>query len=100
MDTEILTKKEIVAFLRKHKDFFKQEFAIDNIMLYGSYARGEETSKSDIDVLIKSDVKSYDKQYRLKTFLEDHLKKEVDVVYYDSVHPFLMQFIEKDIVYA
>ena len=95
-----LTKAGILKFLREHRDFFKKEFAVDNIMLYGSYARGEETDKSDVDVLIKSKVKSFDKQYRLKVFLENNLKKEVDVVYYDSVHPFLMQFIEKDLVYA
>lgn len=100
MDTGSLTKKEILELLREHKDFFKQEFAVDNIMLYGSYARGEETDKSDVDILIKSKVKNFDKQYRLKVFLENNLKKEVDLVYYDSVHPFLMQFIEKDLVYA
>ena len=69
-------------------------------MLFGSYARGEETSKSDIDILIKSETKSYDKSYRLKVFLEKNLKKKVDVVYFDAVHPFIMQFIKEELVYA
>lgn len=93
-------KDDILEFLRENKDFLKKEFFVDKIMLYGSYARGEETAESDVDVLIQSKVKSFDKQYRLKVFLEKSLKRKVDVVYYDSVHPFLMQFIEKDIIYA
>lgn len=100
MKKNALTKEDILKFLREHKDFFKKEFAIDKIMLYGSYARGEESDKSDVDVLIKSKIKSFDKQYKLKVFLEKNLKKEVDVVYCDSVHPFLMQFIEEDLIYA
>jgi len=100
METKRLTKEDILRFLKENKDFLKKEFAVDKIMLFGSYARGEETNKSDVDVLIKSKVKSFNKKYMLKVFLEKNLKKEVDVVYYDSVHPFLMQFIEEDLIYA
>jgi len=94
------SKKDILVFLRKNKDFFKKEFDVDEIMLFGSYARGEETRESDIDILIKSETKSYDKSYGLKVFLEDNLGKKVDVVYFDAVHPFIMRFIREELVYA
>lgn len=100
MEKETLTKEDILEFLRINKDYFKRKFDVDNIMLFGSYARGEETSESDIDVLIKSDTKSFDNSYRLKIFLEKSLKKKVDVVYFDAVHPFIMRFISKELVYA
>jgi len=100
MKTKHVTKTEILNFLRENKKFFKKEFEVDTIMLYGSYARGEETTQSDIDILIKSKTKSFDKRYKLRIFLEKFFKKNIDVVYYDSIHPFLMQFIEKDLIYA
>ena len=33
-------------------------------------------------------------------FLEKKLKKDVDVVYLSSVHPFIMRFIRKELIYA
>ena len=100
MKTGVISKEDILSFLRENKQKIKKEFGIDSIMLFGSYARDEATEQSDVDVLIKSKEKSFDKRYRLKVFLEEHLKKEIDVVYYDSVHPFLMQFIEEELIYA
>jgi len=100
MATNRLTKEDILTFLRKNKTFFKKEFDLDNIILFGSYARAEATPKSDIDILIESEKKSFDKIYRLKVFLEENLKKKVDVIYIDSVHPFIMRFIDEELIYA
>ena len=94
------TKEEILDFLRRHKSFFKEEFDVNNIILFGSYARNEATAESDIDILIESETKSFDKSYRLKVFLKEKLNKEVDVVYFDSVHPFIMRSIREELIYA
>ncbi len=100
MKVDTVTKESILDFLRKNKTLLKKEFDVDNIMLYGSYARDEQTDESDIDILIKSKVKSFDKLYQLKLLLEKNFKKKVDLFYFDSIHPFIMQFIEEDLVYA
>lgn len=95
-----LTKEEILAFLRQNKDFFKKEFDVDNIILFGSYARGEETSESDIDILIDTEKKSFDNRFRLKEFLEEEFKKKVDLLYRDSIRRFIMRSIEDELIYA
>ena len=97
---QILTKEEILSFLRKNKRFFKEKFDVDNIMLFGSYARDEATSESDVDILIESKTKSFDKQFKLKVFLEKGLNKKVDVSYRDAVRKFIMRFIKEDLIYA
>ena len=56
-----LTKEEVLEFLRKNKEFFKKEFDVDSIMLFGSYARGEQTKASDVDILIDAEKKDFDK---------------------------------------
>ena len=95
-----LTKDGILEFLRKNKDFFKKEFDVDRIMLFGSYARGEETYESDIDILIDTKKKDFDNRSRLKEFLEKEFKKKVDVLYKDSIRRFIMRSIKDELIYA
>lgn len=56
--------------------------------IFGSYARGDQTKKSDIDILIKYkyDNKSYFDLIGLQFELEKILKKKVDLLTYGSVH--------------
>ncbi len=100
MRKDNLTKEEVLKFLRKNKAFFKKEFDVDNIMLFGSYARDEATPDSDIDILIESNKKSFDKKFDLQEFLEKEFKKKVDILYSDSVRRFVMRFIKKELIYA
>jgi predicted nucleotidyltransferase len=65
--------------------------------LFGSYARGDYTDKSDIDILIEFPKgKSLFDLIRLERKLRKAFHKEVDVVTYKSVHPLLKDYIEKD----
>jgi len=100
MKTEDLTKEEILEFLRKNKEFFKKEFDVDNIMLFGSYARGEQTGASDIDILIDTEKKDFDNRCRLKELLEERFQKKVDLLYHDSVRRFIMRNIKDELIYA
>ncbi|MBI5730050.1 MAG: nucleotidyltransferase domain-containing protein, partial [Ignavibacteriales bacterium] len=38
--------------LRKNKSYLQQKYFIDEIGIFGSYTRGEQNSKSDIDLLV------------------------------------------------
>jgi len=100
MTTKHLDKEKILDVLRQNKSFFKHKFDIDNIMLFGSYARDEATKDSDVDIMIESKTRSFDNKYDIKVFLEKKLNKRVEIVYIDSVHPFLMRFISKELIYA
>jgi len=100
METASLTKEDILEFLRENKDFFKKEFDVDNIILFGSYARGEETGESDIDILIDTGKKSFDNRFKLKEFLETEFKKKVNLLYHDSIRRFIMRNIKDELIYA
>ena len=65
--------------------------------IFGSYARGEQTRKSDIDILIK--VKRKTGLFRfvgIKQELEQRLGKKVDLLTYESIHPYLKKGITKN----
>lgn len=100
METGAITKEEILGFLRENRSFFEKEFGASNFILFGSYARDEATEKSDIDLLIDMDKKSFDKRFKLKELLEKEFEKKVDLLYKDSVRTFIMRNIQDEFIYA
>ena len=62
--------------------------------IFGSYARGEEKKKSDIDILIQfKGRKSYFDLVDLKLQLENKLKRKVDLLTYNAIHHLLKKSI-------
>ena len=53
-----MTKQTILKYLSLNQDNYKKQFGINKLGLFGSYARDEATSKSDIDILIEMNPKS------------------------------------------
>lgn len=75
-------KKVILRILKKHD--------VKKAALFGSVVRGEETKKSDIDLLVEfKGKKSLLDLVGLKQELEEVLKRKVDVLTYKSLHPLL-----------
>ena len=95
-----INKDVILSFLRSNKALLKKKYGVTKIALFGSYARGEETKKSDIDILIEMKVHDFFTRMRLKEFLEEKFGKKVDALYFSGVRKFIMRHIEEDLVYA
>ena len=74
------------------------EMGIERIYLFGSYARGEATPESDVDLVVDSDsIDSYLDIGRLYVRLNRALEKNVDVVPSDASETF-MDSIRDDLV--
>lgn len=70
--------------------------------VFGSYATGEAKPSSDVDLLVElEDRKSLFDLIGLKLDLEDKLKKKVDLLTYDAIHPLLKDIIlnEQQVIY-
>ena len=67
------------------------ESGVKRAALFGSFARGDATEDSDIDLLIefKSKTKSLFDLVELKIQLEEKLGRHVDLLTYNSLHPLL-----------
>ena len=79
--------KALVYQKRKEIEIIARKHGVIKIQLFGSVARGNETSSSDIDFLVafKEDRSLFD-LIALKYDLEDLLGIQVDVVTEESLH--------------
>ena len=74
-----LTAEKILKKLQKNK-IKLQKLGIKKIGLFGSYLRGEQKKDSDIDLLVELNSSKFDFYMETKFYLEDLLKKRVDLV--------------------
>ena len=95
-----ISKDDIINFLKSNKVLLEREFGVTKIALFGSYARGEQTAQSDIDLAIETLSPSFEIRCRLKDFLEENLNKPVDLCYFSSMRRVIRSMIEKELVYA
>ena len=79
-----LTKAQILRTLKKQNEALKS-FSVRRIGLFGSYARGQQTAKSDIDFIVEFDKPTYDNFYSLCVYLEKLFKRKVEVLTPDGV---------------
>lgn len=72
---------------------------VQKAWIFGSYARGEQTDSSDIDILVVFDEEAKVSLFRyahIVNELEDLLKKNVDLVVDGTLLPFAVKSAEKD----
>src|ERR1700722_3856047 len=94
-------KNTILEKLANHQEQL-EHFGVNKIGLFGSYLRNEATLNSDIDLLV--DISQEKKTFRnfmsLNYFLEELLKRKVELVTLQSLSPYIGPHILKTIEYA
>ena len=74
-------KNDIKKTILSLRDNLRNKYYIKTLALFGSYARGEETNSSDIDILVDFDTTPDLLTFiELEEFLSDKLKRNVDLV--------------------
>ncbi len=79
----------------KHKSApILQQYHVRKAAVFGSFARGEDHEKSDIDILVDlPDALSLFDFVALSSDLESILHTAVDLVEYDAIKPALRKYI-------
>jgi uncharacterized protein len=97
------TKDQILMFLAQNKNLFRDKYHIIRIGLFGSYARGEQNIKSDIDLLVEFEDNTqdlYDLKLQLKDFFLKTLGIEIDICREKYIKPRIKKQILEETVYA
>jgi uncharacterized protein len=95
-------KSMVLSFLKENKDMFKREFHVSKLGLFGSYARGEATEKSDIDLLIEFDgeVDIFETKFMIREFIKNQLGKEVDICREKYLKSYAKDKILSEVIYV
>jgi len=95
------TLSEIKEILRKHKKELREKYRVKSIAIFGSYARGEQTEKSDIDIMVEFYEPIGLKIVDLRDYLESILNIKVDLITKNSIqNPYIKKSIEEDLIYV
>lgn len=84
-------KREIENLKKKIVPILKKE-GVKKAGIFGSYARGEQKKRSDIDILVEFEGSLLD-LVRLERILKEKLKKEVDLLSYRGINHRLKEII-------
>lgn len=47
-----MNKQTIISSIKAEMPYLEKHFGVEEIALFGSYSRGEQTENSDIDILV------------------------------------------------
>jgi predicted nucleotidyltransferase len=76
----VRSRDDVLATLRSLKPELVRRFGVREISLFGSFARGDETAASDVDILVDFDPAIGLEFVSLADFLEKALGRRVDLV--------------------
>jgi hypothetical protein len=99
----MLSTEEILLFLKTNKSDLLKRFHCSEIGLFGSFARNEQSEKSDIDILVQFEKDApdlYNLELELKEFLKKQFNREVDVCSKKWIKPIFKPLILKEAIYA
>ncbi len=95
------TLKEIERALKENKAELRKQYKVKDIGIFGSYVRGEQKKRSDVDILVEfHDVPDLLKFIELERFLEKILKIKVDLVRKKAIRPELKRSILKETIHV
>jgi uncharacterized protein len=96
------TLSDIETIIRKRKPELQATFHVLEIGVFGSFARGEQTRRSDVDILvdIEPEYITFDNYADLLEFLEGKLRRKVDLVLRDAVREELKPYVLREVVYV
>lgn len=80
----------------------KNTFGVIRIGVFGSVVRGEETGKSDFDVLVElaEGYKTLKNFVALAEYLEALFNRKVDLVTVEGLDPYIRPYVEKEVVWV
>jgi len=90
----------IEQILKQHKSMLEQKYALSNIAIFGSYARGEQHMDSDIDMLVEFSKPIGIRFIDLATDLEKLLNTKVDLICNKDLQPRFLNSIQSDLKYV
>jgi predicted nucleotidyltransferase len=94
-------KSPVLKKLESAAPAIRSQFGVTRIGIFGSFARGEQTRTSDVDVLVDfakghATLKNF---IGLADYLEALFRRKVDLLTEPSISDLIRPYIEKDVIW-
>ena len=97
----MLDQNQILSSLQKYKSKYKDPYGIEDIGIFGSYARNTANENSDIDVYVKLKHSNLFLLSRIRIELEELFGIHTDIVQLrDKMNLYLKKHIEEEAISA
>ena len=96
----MISYEDIEIKLKQSKPYLIQQFKVKEIGVFGSYAAGEESEESDVDILVEFCENIGWEFFDLKEYLEELLDKKVDLVTVRAIKRQLKDTIINEVNYV
>ncbi len=91
---------ELKNVLQKEKPRLMEKYNVKEIGIFGSYIRGEQNTKSDLDLIVEfAKPIGILKFINLENHLRDLLGLKIDLVTKSALKPFIGERILQEVVY-
>ncbi len=89
----------LIARLQAELPKLREQYAVERLSVFGSYARNEQRSGSDLDLLVTfRTTPGLFKYIELEQYLSDLLGVRVDLVMERALKPAIRERVEQDVV--
>jgi uncharacterized protein len=95
--------KQIKKQLEELKPLLAEKFQVETLGVFGSYLHGEQTTKSDVDILVEFTKDAHVGLFKyvdLELFLSEQLGVKVDLVAKEGLKPSVKDHILSEVVYV
>ena len=96
-----MNKQKIIDILTIYKELNSEKYGLLALGFFGSCARGEAGSQSDVDIVLQTKTPDLFQVVHIKEELESQLQASVDIVRLrEKMNPYLKKQIEQDAIYV
>jgi predicted nucleotidyltransferase len=96
-----MNKEKIIYLLREFKKMNTDKYGILSLGIFGSYARGEAKSDSDLDIVVEISHIDLFLLVHMKDELEKLFNTKIDIVRYrQRMNKYLKKHIDEEAVYV
>lgn len=92
--------EELKQIIENHRPVLEEKYKVKSIAVFGSYARGEQTQESDVDVMVEFTEPVGFLFIHLADYLEEILGVKVDLITPEAIKPNRREYIMRDLTYV
>jgi uncharacterized protein len=94
-------RSAVIKKLESKAPAIRSQYGVTKIGIFGSFARGEQTRKSDVDVLVDfasghATLKNF---VGLAEYLEALFKRNVDLITVEGLDKYIRQRVEAEVIW-